>query len=62
MGELDVERVARVRDKLREWGTYGPMNPEGTLFGWRRFPVDDLSDEAVMELAKEIGLKEGLRS
>jgi hypothetical protein len=37
---------------MRHWGTYGPMDPDGHAYAWQAFPVDDLSDEAILELAR----------
>jgi len=47
--------AAELRELLRNWGVYGPLNPEGTAFGWKAIPVDELSDEAIFEIADQIG-------
>lgn len=46
----------RARVILRNWGSYGPVLPSssGQLYGWRPLPIDDMSDEEILSVAREI--------
>ena len=60
----DNERIAEVRHRLaeglrpilRKWGTYGEIAPG--VYDWVVIPVDTLSDERVIEIAKAIAYQE----
>lgn len=49
-----MSHVAEMREILRHWGVYGPCDPGGALWRFVGLPVDDLSDEAIVEIARQI--------
>jgi hypothetical protein len=52
-----VSNITELREKIRGWGIYGPIvNSEGnvTMYAWRALDVDALSDEQIVEVAKDI--------
>lgn len=50
-GQFDAAKLAELRDALRPWGAYMDVSNEhwGRRAGWIAFPVDDMTDEQVIE-------------
>lgn len=53
--------IDELRDVLRGWGKYGPhFDERGRWIGswWERFPIDEMTDEQVVEAARAIATRE----
>lgn len=48
---MTPETIAAFRETLGKWGTYGPTSYGA---GWTPLPVDEMTDEQVVEAARKI--------